>query len=185
MKTIALLLLAAAAPTLRAVPPGEGLVMVIIGPPGSGKSTQAEYLRRKYQIPVISADDLRAKSGSGDAQLNSAIRSRVKEMDASKGFILDGYPSTRAQADYLNALVKEMKLPPPVILDLSVPDDIVRQRLSGKENPDQLEKRLADYHREMDLFRKMYPEADIWTVIGTRTPAEVSRTIVSLIQDRQ
>jgi len=154
---------------------GKGLVMVLIGPPGSGKTTQAEMLTKRYKAPVV----------TGDAALtDDALRAKLKALDVTRGFILDGYPATRHQADFLGALVKELKLPSPIILQLDVPDDVVRQRLAGKEKPDILEKSLARYHREMDLFREHYPQADIWTVIGTRPIAEVSRTIVALIQDR-
>lgn len=171
------LLLAALAATLGlgAQEAGQGLVMVLIGPPGSGKTTQAELLTKRYRVPVV----------SGDAALSDAgLRARLKAIDVTRGFILDGYPATRRQADFLGALVKELKLPSPIILQLDVPDDVVRQRLAGKEKADVLEKSLAQYHREMDLIREYYPQADIWTVIGTRPIAEVARTIVSLIQDR-
>ena len=154
---------------------GQGLVMVLIGPPGSGKTTQAELLARRYKVPVV----------SGDAALSDdAMRARLKALDVSRGFILDGYPATRHQADFLGVLVKEFKLPSPIILQLDVPDDVVRQRLAGKEKAAVLEKNLAQYHKEMDLIREYYPQADIWTVIGTRPIADVTRTIVSLIQDR-
>jgi adenylate kinase len=154
---------------------GKGLVMVLIGPPGGGKTTQSEALSKRYKVPVV----------AGDAALSDdALRARLKALDVSRGFILDGYPATRRQADFLGAVVKELKLPSPIILQLEVPDDVVRQRLAGKQKPEALEKSLAQYHKEMDLFREYYPQADIWTVIGTRPISEVTQTIVSLIQDR-
>lgn len=154
---------------------GQGLVMVLIGPPGSGKTTQSELLGKRYKVPVV----------SGDAALSDdAMRARLKALDVSRGFILDGYPATRRQADFLGVLVKEFKLPSPIILQLDVPDDVVRQRLAGKEKPAVLEKSLVQYHKEMDLVREYYPQGDIWTVIGTRPIGDVTRTIVSLIQDR-
>ena len=154
---------------------GQGLVMVLIGPPGSGKTTQSELLAKRYKVPVV----------AGDAALtDDGLRTRLKALDVSRGFILDGYPATHHQADFLGALVKEMKLPSPIILQLDVPDDVVRQRLAGKEKPAVVAKSLAQYHKEMDLIREYYPQGDIWTVIGTRPIADVTRTIVSLIQDR-
>lgn len=160
----------------QAQQPGKGLVMVLIGPPGSGKTTQAEYLFRKYRLPIITADSKTS---------NQTFDKLIKALDASKGFIIDGYPATHAQADHLAAVVKDLKLPAPVILQLDVPDDVVRQRMAGKEKPELLEKRLSDYHKEMDLIRSYYPQGDIWTVIGTRSRQDVSKTIEMLIQDRR
>jgi adenylate kinase len=155
--------------------PGNGLVIVLIGPPGSGKTTQAELLTKRYGVPVV----------SGDSTLtDDALRAKLKAIDVRKGFILDGYPATRHQADFLGTLVKELNLPSPIVVQLDVPDSVVRQRMAGKQKPELLEKSLAQYHREMDFIREHYPQADIWTVIGTRSISEVSRTIVSLIQDR-
>jgi adenylate kinase family enzyme len=109
----------------------------------------------------------------------------VLHADASKGFIIDGYPATRAEADYFGKLVKEAKLPAPIIIQLDVPDGEVRRRMRAKGDTGDLEKRLAVYHKELEFARAYYPESDIWTIIGTRTPKEVFETIVSLIQDRE
>ncbi|WP_321475131.1 nucleoside monophosphate kinase [uncultured Paludibaculum sp.] len=160
----------------QAQSPGKGLVLVLIGPPGSGKTTQAEFLTKKFHISVLAAG-----SWMSDEQFDA----RLKILNTGKGFIIDGYPATHAQAQHLAAVVKGLNLPAPVIIQLDVPDDVVRQRMTGKEKPEVLEKRLSDYHKEMDLIRAYYPQADIWSVIGTRSPQEVSKTIEMLIQDRR
>lgn len=156
--------------------PGKGLVLVLIGPPGSGKTTQAEFLTKRYKIPVLSA---------GSWMSNQQFDERLKVLNTGKGFIIDGYPATHAQAEHLASVVKLLQLPSPVIVQLEVPDEVVRQRMAGKEKPAVLEKRLSDYHKEMDLIRAYYPQGDIWSVIGTRTPQEVSKTIEMLIEDRK
>ena len=147
-----LLVIFAATLGVSAQEAGKGLVMVLIGPPGSGKTTQAELLTKRYRVPVVSGD-----STTQDAEL----RAKLKALDVSAGFILDGYPATRHQADFLGVLVKEMKLPSPIILQLDVPDAVVRQRLAGKQKAEALEKSPAQYHKEMDLIRDYYPQADI------------------------
>jgi adenylate kinase len=158
---------------------------VLIGPPGSGKTTQAEFLQKKYGIASLTVDPLRQQAGESPEKLNALLRAQVLHADASKGFVIDGYPSTHAEADYLGNLVKEAKLPSPIIIQLDVPDAEVRRRLKGQPGAADLDKRLATYHKELDLVRSYYPESDIWTIIGTRTREEVFGTIVSLIQERK
>jgi len=170
---------------LAAQAPGKGLVIVMIGPPGSGKTTQSEMLKKKYEIALLSADDMRHKAEGSAEKLNTLLREQVLHADSAKGFVLDGYPSTRAEADYLGKLVNEAKLPSPIVIQLDVPDAEVRRRMQGKAEPAELEKRIAVYHKELELARSYYPDSDIWTIIGTRTPKEVFETIVSLIEDRQ
>ncbi|HZU27763.1 MAG TPA: nucleoside monophosphate kinase [Bryobacteraceae bacterium] len=178
-------------------------VIVLIGPTGSGKTTQADFLKRRYGLPTISIDELihrnRAELNSektpgindGSPQqslgINELVRDRVKQPDTHRGFVLDGYPASKDQADYLGKLLENMHLPAPVIIQLDVPDAIARQRLARRrradDTPAQIEQRLKDYHREMDMVRAYYPQANIWTVDGTRTPSEVSKTIVSILED--
>jgi len=180
----ALLFLLAAGLTVFAQAPGKGLVIVLIGPPGSGKTTQAEFLHKKYAIPTLTVDDLRRNAVGSTDKLNASLRKQVLSADTKKGFVIDGYPSTRAEADYLGSLVKEAKLPPPIIIQLDVPDAEVRRRMQGKPGTADLDARLADYRKELELARSYYPESDIWTIIGTKEPKEVFDTIVVLIRDR-
>jgi len=181
---IPILLLASVLSAL-AQAPGKGLVIVLVGPPGSGKTTQAEFLKKKYAIPLLAAAELRQKAGASPEKLNALLRDQVLQADASKGFVIDGYPSTRSEADYLGKLVKEARLPSPIIIHLEVPDAEVRRRMEGKSGAADLEKRLAIYHEELELARSYYPGSDVWKIIGTRTPKEVFQTIVSLIQARE
>lgn len=119
----------------------------------------AEFLKKKYSIPVITADW---------TTTDATLLRDIQKAGMAKGFVLDGYPATRAQADHLGKIVKQLKLPPPVVVSLEVPDAVVRERLKGKKKPEVLDQRLSSYHQEMDLIRQYYPQADIWTVIGTR-----------------
>jgi adenylate kinase len=164
--------------------PGKGLVIVLIGPPGSGKTTQSELLVKKYRIPVLAGDQLRIKAGGSTEKLNAMLREQVLSAERQKGFVIDGYPATRAEADYLGKIVKEAGLPQPIVIQIDVPDVEVRKRMKDAADAD-FEKRLAQYHKELEMAISYYPQSDIWQIIGTLPPAEVFKTIVALIEDRQ
>ena len=191
--------------TLGAAPPGKSFVVVLIGPTGSGKTTQAAYLQRKYGLPTITADDLAKQNPSALAKyqtpgidpgtpqtspaLNELIRERLSQMDVKKGFVLDGYPATKDHADHLAAMVKEMGLPlPPVIIQLDIPDEVALKRDEKRGRPDDtpelIERRLKDYHREMDFIRTYYPDTTIWRVDGTQKPAVVSKKIDAILEGK-
>src|SRR5690349_9255979 len=102
--------------------PGKGLVIVLIGPPGSGKTTQSELLVKKYKIPVVAADQLRIKAGNSPEKLNELVREQVLGAERQKGFVIDGYPATQAEAAFLGKVVKEAKLPQPIVIQIDVPD---------------------------------------------------------------
>jgi len=161
------------------------LVIVLIGPPGSGKTTQAAFLNPRYKLPVIARDHL---AKIAPTAIDTALRTGVRELEHRRGFVLDGYPATRAEADYLAALVKELKLPDPLVIQLDVPDEEVRARLKKRglpeDTPAKVEAGLARYKSELSLVRSYYPKADIWTIDGTRAPSGVSATIESLIAGR-
>jgi len=179
--------------------PQPPLVVVLIGPPASGKSTQADYLKRKYKIPIISVEELVATAQGGgpdarnpwrgDPALNDLLRKRIEAINPARGFALDGYPSTRAQADYLDKLTRELHLPSPIIIQIHIPDHVAYERAARRGGPDDkpenISRRLAEYHREMDMIRDYYPKANIWTIDGTRPPRGVSATIRLLIEDRE
>jgi adenylate kinase len=125
--------------------------IILFGPPGAGKGTQAKKLVDVYGIPQISTGDiLRANVREGtelglaakaymdkgelvpDEVLIGIIKNRLKEQDCSKGFILDGYPRTVPQADALAVILKEIEKPIDVVLNLEVPDDMLVDRISNR-----------------------------------------------------
>jgi adenylate kinase len=122
-----------------------------MGPPGAGKGTQAELLRERFDVPHISSGDLlrgavRRKTALGmqakrfmdrgelvpDGVLMGTIEERLRGDDIAKGFILDGFPRTVAQADALSAMLNEAGRPIDHVLSLTVPRDEVVKRLSGR-----------------------------------------------------
>jgi len=189
---------------LSALGADRSFVIVLIGPTGSGKTTQAAFLQRRYGLPVIAADELIKQNpqaltkyqtpgiDAGVPQaspaLNDLVHDRLSQIDAKKGFVLDGYPATKDQADHLETMVKELGLPLPIVILLDIPDKVAlkRDKKRGREDdtPAQIERRLKDYHREMDFVRSYYPEANISKIDGTRPVAEVSKAIEAVLEKK-
>ena len=174
-------------------------LIVLMGPTGAGKTTQAAFLKKRFGIPTIAVDEVilanpaaMAKyKSAGPPQLNPAVDTMIAEkvsaMDLTKGVALDGYPGSKDQADHLAALAEKLHLPPPIIIQIDLSDDVVRQRLKlrkrADDTPELIEERLKNYHREMDMIRSYYPQANIWTVNGDKPIKEVSDTIEAILRD--
>ena len=125
--------------------------IVLIGPPGSGKGTQAKYLIEKYNIPQVSTGDLlraavaaqtplgrQAKAVMDAGQLVpndiviGMIRERITRPDAENGFILDGFPRNTIQAEELDILLNKLGRPIDVVLKFDVDFDMLMQRMVGR-----------------------------------------------------
>jgi len=180
----------------------ENLVVLLLGPPGSGKTTQAKQLSRRYRIPAISAAEILKKShgkrtsltrtvdiptASGelvtDQTLNQLLQYRVEKKDALRGFILDGYPTSTAQAEFLKGLLKERGLPDPIVIHLDTPDRVAIERMRGRRRVDDrpaiIERRLADYRREEQFILDYYGKGRVVRVNGARTEKEVLADILA------
>lgn len=126
--------------------------IVLVGPPGSGKGTQAKYLIEKYNIPQVSTGDLlraavaaqtplgrQAKAVMDAGQLVpnelviGMIRERITRPDAENGFILDGFPRNLTQAEELDALLNRLGRPIDVVLQFEVDFDLLMQRMVGRQ----------------------------------------------------
>ena len=122
--------------------------LVFIGPPGSGKGTQAVRIAERYAIRHISTGDmLRAavKAGTplgqqvaatiasgelvGDALITEVVRARLAQPDVGRGFLLDGFPRTETQADALDGIVGALPL---IVALIDVPDEAIVTRLSSR-----------------------------------------------------
>ena len=121
--------------------------LILLGGPGAGKGTQANYIKEHYQIPQISTGDmLRAAVKAGtqlgkeakgymdsgglvpDAVIIGLVKERIKEPDCQKGFLFDGFPRTIPQADAM----KEAGVPIDAVVDIDVPDSEIIKRMSGR-----------------------------------------------------
>jgi adenylate kinase len=125
--------------------------LVLVGPPGAGKGTQAEFVAEHFSIPKISTGDIFRANVSGGTELgrtakkymdagdlvpdevtNAMVRDRLAQPDAVDGFLLDGFPRNVQQAGELDGILDEIGSSLSVVLDLDVdPDEVVR-RLSGR-----------------------------------------------------
>ncbi|WP_440952510.1 adenylate kinase [Methanococcoides sp. FTZ1] len=125
--------------------------VVLFGPPGAGKGTQAKELAKHYQIPHISTGDiLRANVRDGtelgkeakgymdrgelvpDEVLIGIIKNRLTEDDCKAGYLLDGYPRTVPQADALSEILDEINMPLEAVLNIEVADEELVTRLCGR-----------------------------------------------------
>ena len=125
--------------------------LVLVGPPGAGKGTQAQFLAAHYSIPHIATGDIfRANLKAGtelgnkarefmdrgelvpDAITNEMVAARLEEADAVNGFLLDGWPRNVAQAEVLRAMMVDKKTPLNAVLEFSLPDDEIVTRLSSR-----------------------------------------------------
>ncbi|MER7946243.1 adenylate kinase [Streptomyces sp. NPDC096079] len=125
--------------------------IVLVGPPGAGKGTQAAYLAKNLGIPHISTGDLfRANISQGtplgveaqsymkagqlvpDSVTIGMAEDRMRQADAEGGFLLDGFPRNVAQAQALDAFLKSDGIELDAVLDLEVPEDEVVKRIAGR-----------------------------------------------------
>ena len=125
--------------------------LVLVGPPGAGKGTQAQFIASHFAIPKISTGEIfRANVSEGtelglearkymdagdlvpDEVTIGMVEDRLGHGDAQSGFLLDGFPRTVRQAEVLDALLEPMASPLDVVLELVVDDDEVVRRLSGR-----------------------------------------------------
>jgi len=121
--------------------------LILLGGPGAGKGTQANYIKEKYQIPQISTGDmLRAAVKAGtdlgkeakkymdsgrlvpDDVIIGLVKERIQVPDCEKGFLFDGFPRTIPQADAM----KDAGVPIDAVVDIDVPDDEIIRRMSGR-----------------------------------------------------
>ena len=140
--------------------------MILVGPPGAGKGTQAARLLDAYTIPHISTGDmLRAAVKEGtelgkqadafmkagnlvpdEVVIGMAIE-RIQKPDAAAGFMLDGFPRTAAQAEALDAALREADLSLDAVVLIEVPDEFIVQRITGRRSDPETG---AIYHLEFN-----------------------------------
>ena len=125
--------------------------IILMGLPGAGKGTQAEKIVATYRIPHISTGDmfraamqqqtelgLKAKSFMDKGELvpdevtNGIVKERLQQADTEKGFLLDGFPRTQAQAEALDKIMQDLNRSIDAVINIEVNPEILMQRLTGR-----------------------------------------------------
>lgn len=189
--------------------------LILLGPPGAGKGTQATRLVEKHSIPQLSTGDmlraavkaqtpvgLKAKTVMDAGGLVSdeivvgIIADRINEADASKGFILDGFPRTVAQAQALDDLLKSRNLALDAVIELKVDEQALLARIENRaretvaaggtvradDNSDAFKTRLEAYRKQTAPVSAYYASKNgLKTVDGMQPIEDVSKAIDALL----
>jgi adenylate kinase len=170
--------------------------VVLLGPPGAGKGTQAQKLSEKLGIPQISTGDLfRANISNGTplgleakryldagdlvpAELtNKLVEDRIEQPDAADGFILDGYPRSVAQAEALDEMLKNHNTKLDAVLEFKVSEDELFTRLKSRGRADDTEdvirNRMQVYQNETAPLLEYYSHNNLQTVDAVGSLDEV------------
>ncbi len=127
------------------------MIILLFGPPGCGKGTQAALLADRFHIPAISTGEMfRAEVKAGtelgktaaaimaagglitDEITNAIVAGRIAQSDCVNGFMLDGYPRTVPQAQYFDELLRQRGLSAPIVVHIDVPDEALVSRLTAR-----------------------------------------------------
>ena len=128
-----------------------GRAVIFLGPPGSGKGTQAKVLAKKYGVPHLSTGDMLREHVAGGTMLGlkakpimergelvpdslvlKIVRERIERPDCSVGFVFDGFPRTVAQAQYLGELLRQHGFRPPLVIHMIISQALLIRRLTGR-----------------------------------------------------
>ena len=172
--------------------------LLVLGPQGSGKGTQAQRLSADHGIPHVSTGDMfRAAIAHGtdlgrrvepilaagelvpDELTVALIRERLSKQDTAAGFVLDGFPRNLAQAEELDAMLAEIGRTLDAVLFFDVPDEVALERLLGRadeearhdDRPEAIERRLEIYHEHTE------PVVERYRTTGKLVPLHAARSV--------
>jgi len=184
--------------------------LLIIGPPGSGKGTQAEHLARHFGIPAVSTGDIFRTNVSQETELgsqaakyldggdfvpdhltNALVKDRLMDDDVRQGFLLDGYPRTALQVTELDNMLNAQGLALDAVIELRAPDAELEQRMRRRaqeqgrtdDTADVFRRRLDLYHRETHEVVSVYAGRGILlSVNGSGDPGEITALAIAAVE---
>ncbi len=185
--------------------------LILMGPPGAGKGTQASFIAERFKIPAISTGDIfRANVSNGtrlgieakrymdageyvpDEVTNLMVRDRIDEPDAVSGFLLDGYPRTLAQVEELDGMVKHTGHQLDAVVVLTVEGEELVQRLMQRaetdgrsdDTEDVIRRRQEVYAEQTEPLIGVYRERGLLVEVdGMGEVDEVSQRIFAALED--
>ncbi|PLS29097.1 adenylate kinase [Bifidobacterium parmae] len=186
--------------------------LLIMGPQGVGKGTQAALLAEHYGIPAISTGDIFRANIKGRTELglkvieytdkgelvpdeltNSIVKDRLAQDDAKNGWILDGYPRNASQVEALDAILAELGTPLDAVVALDADHDVLMQRIAKRaeeqgrtdDNPEAIAKRLATYAKETAPLLDTYKSrGQLVAIDGVGEIDEIQKNIVAALDAR-
>ncbi|MFF1884073.1 adenylate kinase [Pseudarthrobacter sp. NPDC058196] len=184
--------------------------LLIIGPPGSGKGTQAEHLARHFGIPAVSTGDIFRSNVSRKTDLgnqaaeyldgghfvpdhltNALVKDRLLDGDVSHGFLLDGYPRTAPQATELDNMLAAQGHGLDAVIELQAPDAELEERMHRRaqeqgrtdDTIDVFRRRLDLYHRQTHEVVSVYAGRGILvSVNGSGDPGEITALAIAAVE---
>ena len=181
--------------------------VLLLGPQGSGKGTQAKRISAEFGIPHIATGDILrdaiaretplglevkpvVESGRlvSDELMTALIRERVEADDTRGSFVLDGFPRTLPQAEALDEMLREIGRELSIVFELQIPDEVGIERLLGRaaeegrkdDTPEVIARRLEIYHRETEPLIEHYRARGI--VVGVQADAKVNEVFAQIQQ---
>lgn len=179
--------------------------LLIVGPQGAGKGTQAALLAESLGIPHVSTGDLFRANLAGGTELGrlakkymdagelvpdevtqEMVAERVAQADAEPGFLLDGFPRNVQQADWLAELLAGMRAPIQVVVLLTAPDEVLLERMLARGRADDtveaISRRLDIYHRETTPLIDYYGDKVVH-VDGVGSVADVHDLVLAKVRE--
>jgi adenylate kinase len=184
--------------------------VLLLGPQGSGKGTQAKRIEAEYGIPHIATGDMLRAAIEQDTELGrrvkpilesgqlvpddlmiDLIRERLSDPDAEAGFILDGFPRTPPQADALDEMLDEIGRALTIVFEFQLPDEIAKERLQlraelegrADDTPEAIDRRLALYHEQTEPLVEHYRlQGNLVGIHGNRSVNEVFAEIQQALE---